>query len=359
MAIAPLYGASLVATVVAAALGWWTPATDALRVAASAPLDAFLETVGLLAKLPGAQAGGMWPRWAGLVWYALLAGIVILLTRVGRRATPALSPAPAWAGLGRTIALAAAAIAVWAVALTPAPTLDEVVVLDVGQGLAVLVRSQGATVLVDTGPPDGAVVGALDAMGAPRRIDAVVLTHADADHAGGLARLRERYQIDRVLGSEETLRTRKVDGEHLDIGDAITAGAWRMTVLGPPPDAPKVTSENDRSLVLLAESGTRRVLLTADIEAAGEAWLAASGWPLRADVEVVPHHGSKTSSSAAFTRAVSPAVAVVSVGAGNSYGHPASEVLARYEGARLMRTDLTGTVVITTDGTRLWVRSRK
>ncbi len=231
--------------------------------------------------------------------------------------------------------------------------------LDVGQGLAVLVRSQGATLLVDTGPPDGAVVSALDAAAAPRRIDTVVLTHVDADHAGGLASLRERYEVGRVLGSEETLRDRKVEGAPLDIGDRMAVGTWRLTVLGPPPETSKVASENDRSLVLLAEAGTRRVLLTADIEAAGEAWLVTSGWPLRADVEVVPHHGSKTSSSVPFTRAVSPAVAVVSVGARNPYGHPVAEVLARYEGSRLLRTDLAGTVTLATDGTRLWVRTAK
>lgn len=359
VAVAPLYEASLLATAVAAALGCWPPVAEVLRVTASGPPDAFLEAVRLLARLPGAEAGGAWPEWAGLIWYVALLAAVILLERVGRQTTPAITPSPIWAGLGRTIALTAAVIAIWAVALAPAPTFDEVVVLDVGQGLAVLVRSQGATVLVDTGPLDGAVVGALDAAGAPRRIDAVVLTHADADHTGGPARLRERYEVGLVLGSDETLRARQVESEHFDIGDTITAGAWRMTIVGPPPDASKVTSENDRSLVLLAESGARRVLLTADIEAAGEAWLTASGWPLRADVEVVPHHGSKTSSSTAFTRAVSPAVAVVSVGARNSYGHLAAEVLARYDGARVLRTDLAGTVVITTDGTRLWVRPRK
>ncbi|RJQ10864.1 MAG: hypothetical protein C4558_04120, partial [Dehalococcoidia bacterium] len=139
-------------------------------------------------------------------------------------------------------------------------------------------------------------------------------------------------------------------------GDRVHAGAWSLTVLGPPADTSKVASENDRSLVLLVESGARRILLTADIEAAGEAWLVESGWPLRADVALVPHHGSKSSSTSPFVRAVSPAVAVVSVGTRNSYGHPADEVLARYDRSMLYRTDLAGTVTLATDGTRLWVR---
>jgi competence protein ComEC len=357
--VAPLYEAALLVAALTAALGWWPPAAEVLRVAGRAAPEAFLNAVHALAGLPGTEADGMWPRWAAFAWYLALGGTTALLARVGRRATPALASSGSTPGLARTLALATVVVAVWGAALTPAGPLDEVVVLDVGQGLAVLVRSQGSTLLVDTGPPDGAVVRALDAVGAPRRIDTVVLTHADADHAGGLARLRERYEVGRVLGSTETLRDRKVDGDTLDIGDRITVGTWRLTALGPPPEASKVASENDRSLVLVAESGARRVLLTADIEVAGEAWLVASGWPLRADVEVVPHHGSKTSSSVPFTQAVSPAVAVVSVGARNSYGHPAAEVLARYEGSRLLRTDLAGTVTLATDGTRLWVRTER
>ena len=356
--VAPLYEAALLVTVLAAALGWWSPAAEVLRVAGRAAPEAFLDAVALLATLPGAQVGGAWPKWAGFVWYAGLVLVTVLLVRFGRRGTPALSPGSA-RGLARTVTLAAILVAVWGAALAPAERLDEIVVLDVGQGSATLVRSQGASVLVDVGPPDGTVVRALDAVGAARRIDLVILTHADADHAGGLARLRERYDVNAVVGGEEVLRARTVEGGTIDIGDRVRAGAWMLTALGPPADTSKVASENDRSLVLLAESGARRVLLTADIEGAGEAWLVASGWPLRADVEVVPHHGSKTSSSARFVQAVSPAVAVVSVGARNSYGHPADEVLARYERSRLYRTDLAGTVTFSTDGVRLWVRTGK
>ena len=356
--VAPLYEAALLVTALAAALGWWTPAAEVLRVAGRAAPEAFLDAVSLLARLPGAQAGGVWPPWAGAVWYVGLVAVSVLLARVGRRATPALSPS-ASGGLACTVALAAVVVAVWGAALTPAQHLDEVVVLDVGQGSATLIRSRGATVLVDTGPPDGAAARALDAVGAARRIDLVTLTHADADHAGRLARLRERYEVARVLASEETLRARKVEGEVIDIGDRVHTGAWSLTVLGPPADTSKVASENDRSLVLLAESGARRVLLTADIEAAGETWLVRSGWPLRADVEVVPHHGSKSSSTPPFVRAVSPAVAVVTVGARNSYGHPADEVLARYDRSKFYRTDLAGTVTLATDGAHLWVRTER
>lgn len=356
--VVPLYEATLLVTAVAAGLGWWSPAARLLQTAGGAAPVAFLQAVDLLARLPGAEAGSTWPRWAGGLWYLGLIGIVAGLARIGRRATPALAPGSA-SGIARTVALATIAVAVWSAALAPAQRLDEVVVLDVGQGSATLIRSRGASVLVDVGPPDGAAVRALDAIGAAHRIDLVILTHADADHAGGLARLRERYKVGRVLGGTETLEARRVEGEVIDIGDRVTAGDWTLTVLGPPADTSKVASENDRSLVVLAESGARRVLLTADIEADAEAWLVSSGWPLRADVEVVPHHGSKSSSTPPFVRAVSPAVAVVSVGARNAYGHPAEEVLARYGQSRLYRTDLAGTVTLATDGTRLWVQSAR
>ncbi len=356
--VAPLYEAALLVATLAAALGWWTPAVESLRLAGSAAPQAFLDAVAALAELPGAQRGGVWPQWVAPIWYVGLMLLTILCARVGRRAAPALSPMGA-GGLARTVALAVAAAAVWGAALAPTPQFDEVAVLDVGQGLAVLVRSHGSTVLVDTGPPDGAVVRALDTIGAPSRIDLVILTHADADHAGGLARLQERYKVGRVMGSEETLAARKVEGDVIDIGDRVRAGAWALTALGPPEDTSKVASENDRSLVLLAESGARRVLLTADIEADAEAWLVVSGWPLRADVEVMPHHGSKTSSSPQFVQAVSPHVAIVSVGARNTYGHPSDEVLARYGRSTLYRTDLAGTVTLATDGARLWVRTAR
>ena len=123
------------------------------------------------------------------------------------------------------------------------------------------------------------------------------------------------------------------------------------------------------SVARLVATDDGRVLLAADIEELGEQWLAQGGrelgeqWlaqggrELGADVLVVPHHGSKSSSSVEFIAAVDPLVAVVPVG-GNAFGHPAEEVLARYSGVSLYRTDEDGGVVVTSDGDRLWVRGR-
>src|SRR5690606_33159168 len=127
------------------------------------------------------------------------------------------------------------------------------------------------------------------------------------------------------------------------IGDRIAVGEVTVEVLAPPvaTRTRALSSDNDGSLVLMVSLGERRILVTGDIEAAGETWLLASGLDLRADVLVVPHHGSNTSSTAAFIEAVAPAVAVIPVGT-NTYGHPHPDVLARYaddEAIEVYRTD--------------------
>ncbi len=144
----------------------------------------------------------------------------------------------------------------------------------------------------------------------------------------------------------------------IDIGDRIRVSERvEIEVLGPPVDTIPATlaSGNDTSLVLLVRIGTRRILLPADIERAGERWLVDSGLDLRADALIVPHHGSATSSTRAFLDAVQPRVAVVSVGAHNPYGHPVPEVIARYVGVHLYRTDESGDIALRSDGDRLWI----
>ena len=112
---------------------------------------------------------------------------------------------------------------------------------------------------------------------------------------------------------------------------------------------------NNASVVLALSWRDVDFLLTGDIELAGERALLRSGAELRSTVLKVPHHGSSTSSSAAFLDAVGPAVALISVGEANSFGHPAPSVLERYAGSLVLRTDEHGTVTLETDGERLWV----
>ena len=361
--VAPLYEATVLVAVIAALLGWLDPIARLVEVAGVFAPAAFVAAVEAMAALPLATVELRPPPLAAAGWFALLGGLVWLLNR---GATQISLPGQR-ARLAAPVALAAAAAGLWLAVLTPSDGLASVTVLDVGQGSAILVRDGGAAVLVDTGPGDGAVLTALPRALEGRSLDAVLLTHGDSDHAGGLAELERRLRVGVLLGSEEALAAVTQPGgaletQPLDIGDRIRLSErTSIEVLSPP----VVTAgrahrgPNNRSLVLLVTIGERRILLPADIEAPAEQWLASSGLDLRADALVLPHHGSRTSSSTAFLEAVEPRVAIVSVGARNPHGHPHPEVVARYAGIALYRTDEHGDVTLRSDGERLWVRSSR
>ncbi len=350
--VAPLYEATLLVAVAAALLGWFEPVAGLLHLAGVYAPAAFVAIVGVLAELPAAVVDVRAPLAVGAAWYAVLAAGAWVL---GRR-EPAALQSGARTGFAGGVALRLGAAGLWLAVLAPSDDLASVTVLDVGQGQAVLVRDGGASVLIDAGPPDGAVLRALARVTDARSLDAVVLSHDDADHAGGLRELERRLRVGVVLGDGIA------GAEPFDIGDRIRlTDRTTIEVLSPP----VVTAgrahrgDNNRSLVLLVRIGEVRVLIPADIEADAEAWLVGSGLRLRADALVLPHHGSKSSSSPAFVEAVSPRVAIASAGAGNRHGHPHPEVLARYDGALLLRTDEHGDVTLRSDGVRLWVRSAR
>ena len=356
--VAPLYEATVLVAAFAALFGWIGPAAsliDAVGVYAPASFVAVVET---LARLPLATVELDAPLGAGAAWYALLGVLVWWLSR----RPPLALPSGRRSGLAATVVLGAAAAGLWFAALTPSDGLASVTVLDVGQGQAILVRDGGATVLIDVGPSDGAVLRALPRAYGGRSLDAVLLTHGDSDHAGALSELRQRLRIGALLGSEETIAEEAIAARAIDIGDRIVLSErTSIEVLSPPlATAGRAhRGDNNRSLVLLVTIGERRILLPADIEAPAEQWLTESGLDLRADALVLPHHGSRTSSSEGFLAAVAPLVAVASVGAGNQHGHPHPDVVARYDGVRLYRTDEHGDVTLRSDGERLWVQSAR
>ena len=363
VAVAPLYEATVLVAAVAALLGWLEPVARLVEVAGVYAPAAFVATVEAMASLPIATVELRPSLLAGAGWFALLGGLVWLLNR---RASLIALPGQR-ARLAAPVALATAAAGLWLAVLTPSDGMASVTVLDVGQGQAILVRDRGAAVLVDTGPADGAVLTALPRALDSRTLDAVLLTHGDSDHAGGLAELRRRLRVGVLLGSAETLATVAPDDgdggtRALDIGDRIRLSERTTIELLSPPvvTAGRAHSgANNRSLVLLVTIGERRILLPADIEAPAEQWLASSGLDLRADALVLPHHGSRSSSSEVFLEAVEPRVAIASVGARNRHGHPHPEVVARYAGIPLYRTDEHGDVTLRSDGVRLWVRSSR
>jgi len=292
----------------------------------------------------------------------------------GARSAAVTSRARPWA-----LPLAAAACALaWAGALSRPDGLLHLHVLDVGQGDALLVVTpSGRRMLVDGGPSPSAVLDGLGRAMAPwdRRIDVVVLSHPDADHVGGLPAVLARYRVAHVVaspaahdspdavafqhavGTEGALRWDALAGTTLSL-DA-RAGV-RATVLwptdGPEGAAAAAGGANNRSAVLLLEHGAVRMLLPGDIETPVEERLLAAGADLRAHVLKVAHHGSGTSSTGAFLEAVQPWLALVSVGADNTYGHPDPDVLTRLAPAAVRRTDRDGRIEVLSDGRRVWLR---
>ena len=170
------------------------------------------------------------------------------------------------------------------------------------------------------------------------RVDRLVLSHRDSDHIGGAAAVLAEYPRAQLTTSVEPGRTL----EGLPAGAPCLAGeGWqwdgvRFDVLHPSAEqAATARSSNAMSCVIRVSTPAASVLLTGDIEAPREQALVAAGAPLRSDVLVAPHHGSRTSSSAVFLDAVQPALVLVQSGYRNAFGHPAPVVLARYAERRL------------------------
>ena len=205
-----------------------------------------------------------------------------------------------------------------------------------------------------------------------RRIDAVILSHPHEDHVAGLALLLERYKVGRVFEPgmrgpgpgyaawlrdlarpAAPVRLGLAAGDHLDVDEIGLRVLWpiRGQVPATPPDGG--TGINNVSVVLLGQIGQRRVLLMGDVEEGIDPSLLKDDLP-HVDLLKVAHHGSRTATTQAFVDATRPTVAVASAGAGNPYGHPAKATLDRLaaSGARVLRTDRDGTVVVGFDAER-------
>ncbi len=227
----------------------------------------------------------------------------------------------------------------------------EITVLDVGQGLAVAAQTAGHVLVYDTGPrlsesfdTGSAVVFPFLRQGGLRRVDRLIVSHADNDHAGGLESVLKLLEVLHIAGStwpEESEIpanfTLCEQGERW-VWDGVTFEilhpAEGMTYAG-----------NDSSCVLRIEAGEQSVLLPGDIESGAERRLLQShGAALASDVLIAPHHGSGTSSSMRFLEAVQPGVVLYSAGYRSQFGHPVADVVARYEalGAVPYNTALSG-----------------
>ena len=310
---------------------------------AHALMEILMALLEWLALLPGA----VWHQHAPLPWTVPLAilGVAWLLLPRGFPAR----------GLGLLLMLPLFALA------PPGPRAGElwVTALDVGQGLAVVVRTEHHALLYDAGPAFSAFADSGNRVIVPylrgegiERLDALVVSHDDNDHAGGAASVLEAIPVSLLWSS--------LPADH----PLLKVPAWRVPCLagrawtwdgvafeflhpaGEIPSGPRVRA-NNRSCVLRVEAPGGRVLLTGDIERAAERELLerAPGL-LRAEALLVPHHGSATSSTPDFVKQVAPRYAVFTVGYRNRFGHPREDVLARYleAGSTVLRSDAAGAV---------------
>jgi competence protein ComEC len=250
------------------------------------------------------------------------------------------------------------------------------VACDVGQGDALVLNAGAhAAVVVDAGPDPAAVDGCLDRLGISS-VPLLVLTHFHADHVDGIEGVRDGRRV----GAIETTRledppggVRLVDEAAGESGLSAVPAAYAATrtvgdvtlqVLWPPADSPTTgpgdgSTANEASVVLLAQVHGVRILLAGDVEPEGQARLAQLLPGLHVDVLKVPHHGSRYQ-DLDFLLSLGARLAVVSVGEDNDYGHPAASTLAPLAatGARVLRTDLDGDVVVVQRDGRLGVVTR-
>ncbi|WP_257993297.1 ComEC/Rec2 family competence protein [Cupriavidus pauculus] len=243
-----------------------------------------------------------------------------------------------------------------------------VTALDVGQGTAVLVETRRHALLYDAGPAyvsgtsaGGQVVVPFLRASGVRRLDMLMVSHEDADHAGGVSDGMQAVPIGSRLTAAPPGHRLLAGGVGADWDPCVSGAGWqwdgvRFDILHPTTEelAAGRLQSNARSCVLRVATARRSVLLTGDIGVREELGLIGRHTPdaLRADILLVPNHGSGTSSHVAFLRAVRPELAIFQLGFVNRYRHPREDVWRHYEraGVARYRTDETGAVSIVTSG---------
>ena len=370
----PLMTVAQLAGLLAIAAAWLPPAAAAFGYAAHLATAGIVASAGLVDLLP--QLAWRVPPpgpLAAIAWYG---GWLLTLAPGPRRVVRA-------AGCG----LAAAAGVAMVVGVTGGPGARacpgesplRALFLDVDQADATLVQfPTGQALLVDAGgsPWGPSAVGerviapALWRAGV-RRLDYLALTHGDPDHVGGAEavlrdfRPREVWEGIPVPRSERLrrLRTAALEGgavwRTLRAGDRLRADDAQVLVWHPPaPDWERQRVRNDDSLVIEIRHGDVSLVLPGDVGAEVEARIAGALAPAAQRVLKAPHHGSRTSSSAAFLAALAPTVAIVSAGRDNRFGHPAPAVVRRYEtaGAAVFETGRSGAIEVCSDGRAVRVR---
>ncbi len=360
---------------------WWpwaaTHAAAVVDVAAralvgsSALLDVWPQLSWRVPPVPAVWTLAYYAAWSAALWTRV--------PRTGRAVAAACA-------VGAGVVIAAAPVASGE---RPPPGWLRLTAIDVGQGDALLLQTPaGQSLLVDAGGLGEFDVGgrvvtpAVWGLG-ERRLDWLAFTHPDADHIGGALAVAsdlrpheiwEGVPVPRNADRAALLasaRASRTAWRQLQAGDRLELGAVSLDVLHPPrPDWERQRTRNDDSLVLRVRYGDVEVLLTGDAGGEFERDYQRLDPPAALRVLKVGHHGSRSSSTPAFIDAFRPQVAMVSVGRGNLFGHPAPDVLARLRraGAEVFRTDRDGAISVGTDGRlvqvhtwtgRMWTLSRQ
>ncbi len=351
LAVVPLAGIATILGLAGVALAAALNAAGSLLLNAVWPvLLALRAAVQLAASVPGAVVHLPAPHWTGVVAYASALGLGLAAWRLRGGATGRVRALAAGAVV---LLLGAALVEAWPLIRPPDGHL-RITVLDVGQGDAIVLEApDGRAALLDAGPGGPYRLDTGERVVAPflwnrghLSLAGARATHADLDHAGGLAAIHRRFRVTEP-----------------DTTEGLVSWAGRagvdIAVLGPtvPAWPDDVLTRNDAALALRVELGLASFLLASDMTARTEEDLLRRRVPLAATVLKVAHHGARGSSTAPFLSAVRPTVAVISAGARNAYGHPSREALARLlaAGATIYRTDRDGAVVLDTDGRSLTV----
>lgn len=234
--------------------------------------------------------------------------------------------------------------------------------LDVGQADCILVQNKNENLLIDTGNRDDyEMISDYLAKLSVTKLDYLVLTHPHEDHIGSAANIISNFSIGKVYMTKQkasskvfsslmhALKKKSLKYTVPSVGDQFTVGDSTFTFLGP---VKKYDDVNEMSLVMRATFGSKSFLFTGDAGITSEKDILSTKATIESDVLKVGHHGSRTSSSYVFLKAVNPVDAIISSGKGNDYGHPHKEALSRLNdvGATTYRTDKLGTIVATCNG---------
>lgn len=241
--------------------------------------------------------------------------------------------------------------------------------IDVGQGDCALVHVGDSAMLIDAGNRgDGpGIVNYIRSQGI-NKLDYLILTHPHADHIGGAAEVVKSFDIEKILMPKATHTSQTFENLLVTIqnkglkitspspGDKYTLGNASFQIVA----CNDGSDLNDKSIVSRLTFGSTSFLFTGDAESATESKILQRGYNIKSDVLKVGHHGSDTSTGGSFLKAVSPKHAIISVGKGNSYGHPSSAVLGRLNdnNVKVYRTDESGTIVVTSDGSSISVNKK-